>query len=94
MIGPCARQLLDVYDQHQTSVVTVTRTDVSLIEKFGAVGGRWVDDAGQRLLAVDEFVEKPTTDFARSNFRINDCTENEFLTLFGQYVLSSRVFEL
>ena len=91
---PCARQLLDVYDQHQTSVVGVMRTEASLIDQFGAVGGSWIDDAKQRLLTVDQFVEKPTIEFARSNLQINDCSENEFLTLFGQYVLSSKVFEL
>ena len=91
---PCARQLLDVYDQHQTSVVGVMRTESSLIDQFGAVGGRWIDDAKQRLLTVDQFVEKPTVEFARSHLQINDCSENEFLTLFGQYVLSSKVFEL
>ena len=91
---PCARQLLDVYDQHQTSVVGVMRTEASLIDQFGAVGGRWIDDAKQRLLTVDQFIEKPTIEFARSNLQINDCSENEFLTLFGQYVLSSKVFEL
>lgn len=91
---PCARQLLDVYDQHQTSVVGVMRTEASLIDQFGAVGGRWIDDAKQRLLTVDQFVEKPTIEFARSHLQINDCSENEFLTLFGQYVLSSKVFEL
>ena len=91
---PCARQLLDVYDQHQTSVVGVMRTEASLIDQFGAVGGRWIDDAKQRLLTVDQFVEKPTVEFARSHLQINDCSENEFLTLFGQYVLSSKVFEL
>ena len=91
---PCARQLLDVYDQHQTSVVGVMRTEASLVDQFGAVGGRWIDDAKQRLLTVDQFIEKPTIEFARSNLQINDCSENEFLTLFGQYVLSSKVFEL
>ena len=91
---PCARQLLDVYDQHQTSVVGVMRTEASLIDQFGAVGGRWIDDAKQRLLTVDQFVEKPTVEFARSHLQINDCSKNEFLTLFGQYVLSSKVFEL
>ena len=91
---PCARQLLDVYDQHQTSVVGVMRTEASLVDQFGAVGGRWIDDAKQRLLTVDQFVEKPTIEFARSNLQINGCSENEFLTLFGQYVLSSKVFEL
>ncbi len=90
----CARQLLDVYDRHQTSVVGVMRTDVSLIEQFGAVGGRWVDNAEQRLLTVEQFVEKPTADFARSHLQVSDFSENEFFTLFGQYVLSPRVFEL
>ena len=91
---PCARQLLDIYDQHQTSVVGVMRTDASLIEQFGAVGGHWVDNAEQRLLTVEQFVEKPTADFARSHLQVSGFSENEFLTLFGQYVLSPRVFEL
>ena len=70
------------------------RTEASLIDQFGAVGGRWIDGAKQRILTVDQFIEKPTVEFAQSHLQINDCSENEFLTLFGQYVLSSKVFEL
>ena len=39
---PCARQLLDVYDQHQTSVVGVMRTEASLIDQFRR--SRWTMD--------------------------------------------------
>ena len=69
---PCARQLLDVYDQHQTSVVGLMRTDESVVANFGTVGGRWMVNGDRRLLTVDEFAEKPNVDYARSNLRVED----------------------
>ena len=91
---PCARQLLDVYDQHQTSVVGLMRTDESVVANFGTVGGRWMVNGDRRLLTVDEFAEKPNVDYARSNLRVEDVPDREYLTLFGQYVLSPRVFDV
>jgi UTP-glucose-1-phosphate uridylyltransferase/mevalonate kinase len=89
---PCARQLLDVFDEHDLSVVGVRRTPAAEIEHFGTVGGTWLDGS-DRLLALWSFSEKPTLEYARENLRVPGLDADQYLTLFGQYVLKPQVFE-
>jgi UTP-glucose-1-phosphate uridylyltransferase/mevalonate kinase len=89
---PCARQLLDIYEEHQTSVLGLKRTPESLIGNFGAVAGQWMDE--NNVLTVTEFAEKPAVDYARSNLRVEGLEPDEYLTVFGQYVLTPHIFDL
>lgn len=87
----CAQQLLQAYSQHSTSVIGVRRTPESEIGNFGAVTGHWGED--DRLLHITEFVEKPTAEYARANLRIPQLGDDEYLTVFGQYVVKPQVFD-
>lgn len=88
----CAQQMLDAYQQHGTSVVGLKRTPQELIHSFGVVTGSWLEE--NRLLGITEFAEKPTLDYAQTNLHVTGVPENEFLTVFGQYVLKPEVYEL
>jgi UTP-glucose-1-phosphate uridylyltransferase/mevalonate kinase len=87
----CSRQLLEAYMRHGQSLVGVRRTPEVEIGSFGTVTGVWLED--ERLLNVTEFAEKPTPDYARTNLRVPDLPEGEYLTLFGQYILKPQVFD-
>ncbi len=87
----CARQLLDAYEQHGVSVVGLRRTPQEMIGNFGTVGGNWIED--NRLLNVTEFAEKPTLDYARTNLQIPGLKEDEYLTVFGQYIIRPQLFD-
>jgi UTP-glucose-1-phosphate uridylyltransferase/mevalonate kinase len=87
----CVQQLLEVYEKTQTSVVGLMRTPEGLIENFGVATGTWNQDHG--VLNISEFCEKPTRDYARSNLRVEGLDENEYLTLFGLYILKPGIFE-
>ena len=87
---PCARQLLEVYDQHGTSVVGLKRTPEAASVNFGVAAGVWEDAEG--LLAISEFSEKPNLEYARTNLRVEGLEEGEYLTVFGQYVLQPQIF--
>ena len=50
---PCARQVLDIYHQHDTSAVGLMRTPEARVAYYGAVRGRWAD--GDGLLTIGEF---------------------------------------
>ena len=67
------------------------RTPEEKIANFGTATGVWVDDG--RLLSVTEFAEKPTVDYARSNLRIPGFPEDEYLTVFGQYIIRPQIFD-
>ncbi|NQT83938.1 GHMP kinase [bacterium] len=88
---PCARQLLNVFEEHRMSVVGLLKASEEQIGMYGTVAGTW--QKNQRLLSITEFAEKPSLDYARENLRVEGLGENEYLRLSGQYVLNPRIFE-
>jgi len=87
----CARQLMEAYQLHGMSIVGLRRTPESQIANFGTIGGVWVE--ADQLLSVNEFAEKPTIDYAHHNLRVPGLPENEYLTVFGQYIIKPQIFE-
>jgi len=87
----CAGQLMEAYQQHGINVLGLRRTPESEIANFGTVAGVWLEE--ERLLSVTEFAEKPTVDYARSNLRVPGLPEDEYLTVFGQYIIQPQLFE-
>ncbi len=90
---PCARQLLDIYEKHQKNVVGLRVTHESEIGRFGTVAGLW-EPGDNRLLNVTEIAEKPAVDYARANLRVDNLADDEYLTIFGLYVLSPSVLDI
>lgn len=88
----CAQQMLEAYQRHGVSVVGLKRTPQELIHNFGVVTGSWIEE--NRLLGITEFAEKPTLDYARNNLRVPNLSEEEYLTVFGQYVIKPELFDL
>ena len=87
----CTRQLVQAYQQHGMNVLGLRRTPEGMIANFGTVTGVWMEE--DRLLNVTEFAEKPTMDYARTNLRVPGVPEGEYLTVFGQYVLTPQIFD-
>jgi UTP-glucose-1-phosphate uridylyltransferase len=87
----CARQLLDAYHRHGQNILGLRRTPGDQIANFGTVAGVWQEE--NRLLSVTEFAEKPTLDYARTNLRVPQLPEDEYLTVFGQYIIKPQIFE-
>jgi len=88
---PCARQLVEAYNCSGVSIVGLRRTPEAEIGKFGTVTGQWIEEG--RLLNVSELAEKPTPDYARTCLRVAGLPEGEYLTLFGQYIVNSKLFD-
>lgn len=92
--GPvsCAQQMIDCYNQHGLSVVGLKRTPESDISSFGVVNGVWLEE--QKVMNITEFAEKPTIDYARSNLHPPRLPDDEYLTVFGQYIIKPEVFDI
>ena len=75
---PCLKQLLKVYDEYKTTVLGVQRVPESEVSKYGIVAGRTVDD---RIIKVNDMVEKPDADKAPSN-----------IAILGRYIISPSIF--
>ena len=86
----CAEQLIEAYNSHGISVLGLRLTPEEKIANFGTAAGIWVNEG--RLLNVTEFAEKPTLDYARTNLRISGLREDEYLTVFGQYIIKPQIF--
>jgi UTP--glucose-1-phosphate uridylyltransferase len=76
---PCTRQLCDIYEREQCSVVGVMEVPASEVNKYGIVGGKMINP---RLMHVDRLIEKPAPKDAPSRFAIP-----------GRYVLSPAIFD-
>jgi UTP-glucose-1-phosphate uridylyltransferase len=87
----CAEQLLEAYNQHGVNILGLRLTPEDQIANFGTVAGVWIEDG--TLLNVTEFSEKPTLDYARTNLRVPGLGAEEYLTVFGLYILRPRVFD-
>ncbi len=87
---PCSRQLLDIYELYQKSVVGLMRTPEELIGRFGTVAGLWEDQA-RGVLNITEFAEKPAVDYARECLRVDGVGLDHYLTVFGLYVIDPRI---
>jgi len=88
---PCARQLLDAYEAHATSIVALRRTPEQSIAHYGAGAGTWRQP---RLLEIGQFVEKPDVDYARQQLRVAGLPDGEYLTLFGHYIIKPALFDI
>jgi UTP--glucose-1-phosphate uridylyltransferase len=83
--------LLDAYELAGQSVVGLKETPGGEVHHFGCATGVWT--GGEGMLSVTEFSEKPDLEYAREHLRVEGLPEDAFLTVFGQYVLSPKIFE-
>ncbi len=87
----CARQLLNVYERVGRSVVGLMVTPGDAVRSFGCVTGTW-EESGS-VLGITEFYEKPDAEYARKHLHVDGMSDDEFFTVFGQYVLEPAIFE-
>jgi len=81
---PCLRQLMDIYDQYQASVLAVQEVRREDVSRYGIVKPMTGDDtAGKNYFRVEDLVEKPAVDEAPSNFAV-----------IGRYIINPEVFEI
>lgn len=88
----CTQQLLQTFEQAGHSTVGIQKTPIEEVKHFGCVTGTWAEP--EQVLSISEFAEKPDPEYAREHLGVESVPEGEILTLFGQYVLTPRVFDL
>jgi len=77
---PCLKQMIDVYDRYESSVVGVQPVPWEHVSRYGLVAGPSVEE---RIIRAEQLVEKPDKESAPSNWAI-----------MGRYILTPRIFEL
>lgn len=78
---PCVRQMLDIYEKYQMSVVAVMEVPEEETNRYGVIKGKPLTNDDGRLFEVEDMVEKPAKGTAPSN-----------LAIIGRYVLTPGIF--
>jgi UTP--glucose-1-phosphate uridylyltransferase len=76
----CMRQMIEIYERYQCSVVAVQEVDPQETKSYGVITPRKIED---NLHQVMDMVEKPDPKDAPSN-----------LAVIGRYILTPEIFEL
>ncbi len=87
----CASQLLEVYEQVAQSVVGLRVTPAEVIHHYGCATGVWQESGS--ILSVTQIYEKPNIEYARSHLQIEGMKDDQFLSMFGMYVLQPKIFD-
>ena len=88
----CARQLIDTFEKTNRSVVGLLPAPAAELCHFGCATGNWCEPG--RTLDITAFVEKPDAEYAREKLDMPGLPEDQFLTVFGLYVLKPEIFSL
>ncbi|HHW30902.1 MAG TPA: UTP--glucose-1-phosphate uridylyltransferase GalU [Clostridiaceae bacterium] len=76
---PCLKQMLEVYEKYDTSVVGVQKVPKEDVSKYGIVDCIEVEE---RVYKISDMVEKPDKDNAPSD-----------IAILGRYIISPKIFE-
>ncbi|GAF67005.1 UTP-glucose-1-phosphate uridylyltransferase [Bacillus sp. TS-2] len=77
---PCLKQLMNQFEQFQSSIVGIRAVEDKDISKYGIIQG---DEKEKRLYQVNHLVEKPSLELAPSN-----------LAILGRYILTPEIFTI
>lgn len=88
----CCKQIIDAYEECGKTLVGITEIPINQVVHYGILHGVWDDN--ERFMIVDLMVEKPTDDYAKEYLGVNNSRgEQKYYATFGQYVLTSEVFD-
>ncbi len=76
---PCLGQMMDIFNEYRTSILGVQTVAHEVVNKYGIVDGKQVDD---RVYKVHDMVEKPDPEEAPSN-----------VAVLGRYIITPEIFE-
>ena len=79
---PCLKQMIDVFEETQCSVIATQVVEGKVISAYGVLDATPVPGYGGRLFEIKNLVEKPQPEAAPSNQAI-----------IGRYILTPRIFE-
>lgn len=76
---PALKQMIEVYDKYQSSILGVQTVDRKDVNKYGIIAGMQLE---RQVYEVKDMVEKPSIDTAPSN-----------VAVLGRYIITPKIFD-
>lgn len=80
---PCLKQLIDVFNEYQSSVIGVHEVPQQDVSKYGIIQPKEHNEFHESINEIETLVEKPSLEKAPSN-----------LAIMGRYVLTPEIFPI
>lgn len=80
---PCLKQMIDLHDEVQTSIVGVKEVPLADVSKYGILDAEPIKESIHMVHIIRDLVEKPTPDAAPSR-----------LAIMGRYIIEPEVFNI
>ncbi|MBU3155870.1 UTP--glucose-1-phosphate uridylyltransferase GalU [Clostridium estertheticum] len=77
---PCLKQLMDCFEERNTTILGVQEVGRKNVDKYGIVDGTRLSD---QVYKIDNLIEKPKVDKAPSN-----------LAILGRYIITPEIFDI
>lgn len=77
---PCLKQLIDCFNEYNTTILGVQTVPEENVSKYGIVNGLHIED---RVYKVKDLVEKPSREEAPSN-----------VAILGRYIITPQIFDI
>lgn len=77
---PCLKQLIDCFNEYNTTILGVQTVPEENVSKYGIVNGLHIED---RVYKVKDLVEKPSIEEAPSN-----------VAILGRYIITPQIFDI
>jgi UTP--glucose-1-phosphate uridylyltransferase len=79
---PCIRQMIDIYDRYNSSVIAIMEVPREEVTRYGVIRATPLPEREGRVFEVHDMVEKPRLEDAPSN-----------LAIIGRYILTPGIFD-
>ncbi len=90
----CCEQMLEAYEKCGQLLVSLDEIPVERCMHYGTDTGKFIDEQ-ERMMQAADIAEKPTPEYVKEYLAVGDKKGDErFYCVFGQYVLTPKVFEL
>ena len=86
----CTKQLLNNYEKNNKLTISVSKIKLNEVNKYGILAGKMIDSNN---FDVSIIKEKPEIDYAKDNLYTLNENKKEYYAVFGEYILTPRVFE-
>ncbi|MDR3249590.1 MAG: UTP--glucose-1-phosphate uridylyltransferase [Mycoplasmataceae bacterium] len=77
-----SQKLIDIFSKYHSTVLCVKEVEKCNLNKYGVIGGNFLNTSQNKLIAIKQIVEKPNPNKAPSN-----------LAVIGRYVFTPEIYQ-